>query len=138
MGHNSGYETGLVITQLINKVAISSSVSFEKALDNKPDYEFPNTQSNTATNYTLSVGKLMYPKKYTNFKQTNINLMLEFLGQTLNENGKTYIDVVPSIQFIFNSQARIDVGYRRELYSNMLRTAPNGIYLNFEYTFFNI
>ncbi|MBK8854915.1 MAG: hypothetical protein IPN10_12635 [Saprospiraceae bacterium] len=138
MGHNSGYETGLVITQLIKKVAISSSVSFEKALDNKPDYEFPNTQSNTATNYTLSVGKLMYPKKYTNFKQTNINLMLEFVGQTLNENGKTYIDVVPSIQFIFNSQARIDVGYRRELYSNMLRTAPNGIYLNFEYTFFNI
>ena len=47
MGHNSGYETGLVITQLIKKVAISSSVSFEKALDNKPDYEFPNTQSNT-------------------------------------------------------------------------------------------
>lgn len=138
MGHNSGYEGGLVITQLIKKVAISASASFEKALDNKPDYEFPNTQSNTATNYTLSIGKLMYPKKYTNFKQTNINLMLEFVGQTLNENGKTYLDVVPSIQFIFNSQARIDVAYRRELYSSMLRTAPNGMYLNFEYTFFNI
>ena len=138
MGHNSGYEAGLVVTQLIKKVAISSSVSLEKALDNKPDYEFPNTQSNTATNYTLSLGKLMYPKKYTNFKQTNINLMLEFVGQTLNENGKTYIDVVPSIQFIFNSQARIDVGYRRELYSSMIRSAPNGMYLNFEYTFFNL
>lgn len=138
MGHNSGYETGLVITQLIKKVAISSTVSFEKALDNKPDYEFPNTQSNTATNYALSVGKLMYPKKYTNFKQTNINLMLEFVGQTLNENGKTYLDVVPSIQFIFNSQGRIDIGYRRGLYSSMIRSAPNGIYLNFEYTFFNI
>ncbi len=138
MGHNSGYEGGIVATQLIKKVAISGSASFEKALDNKPDYEFPASQANTATNYTFSIGKLMYPKKYTNFKQTNINLMLEFVGQTLNENGKTYIDVVPSIQFIFNSQARIDVGYRRELYSNMLRTAPNGIYLNFEYTFFNI
>jgi hypothetical protein len=29
MGHNSGFETGLVATKLIKKVAISSSVSFE-------------------------------------------------------------------------------------------------------------
>lgn len=138
MGHNSGYEGGLVVTQLIKKVAISASASFEKAIDNKPNYEFPTSQSNTATNFTMSIGKLMYPRQYTNFKQTNINLMLEFVGQTLNENGKTYLDIVPSVQFIFNSQARIDVGYRRELYSSMLRSAPNGIYLNFEYTFFNI
>lgn len=128
----------MVVTQLIKKVAISTSASFEIATDNKPDYEFPKSQSNTATNYTLSVGKLMYPKKYTTFKETNINLMLEFVGQTLNDNGKTYIDVVPSVQFIFNSQARVDIGYRRELYSSMIRSAPNGVYLNFEYTFFNI
>jgi hypothetical protein len=30
----------------------------------------------------------MYPKKYTNYKQTNINLMVEFV-QTINENGKS-------------------------------------------------
>jgi hypothetical protein len=80
----------------------------------------------------------MYPKKYTSFKQTNINTMLEFVGQTLNENGKSYLDIVPSIQFIINSQARIDVAYRRELYSSMLRSAPNGFYLNLEYNFFNV
>jgi hypothetical protein len=34
MGHNSGFETGLVATKLIKKVAISSSVSFERAYDN--------------------------------------------------------------------------------------------------------
>jgi hypothetical protein len=39
----------------------------------------------------LSFGKLMYPKKYTSFKQTNINLMVEFVGQTINENGKSYL-----------------------------------------------
>ena len=138
MGHNTGFETGIVATQLIKKVAISASVSFEKAFDNKPDYAFPDTQSDNATNYTLSLGKLMYPKKYTSFKQTNINAMLEFVGQTLNENGKSYLDVVPSIQFIVNSQARIDVAYRQELYSSMLRSAPNGFYLNLEYTFFNV
>ena len=132
MGHNSGYETGVVITQLINKVAISSSVSFEKALDNKPDYEFPNTPRNLQTSHK----RLLIPTAVLIGHYTAS--AAEFVGQTLNENGKTYIDLVPSIQFIFNSQARIDVGYRRELYSNMLRTAPNGIYLNFEYTFFNI
>jgi len=138
MGHNTGFETGIVATKLIKKVAVSSSVSFEKALDNKPNYTFPSTQGNNATNYTLSIGKLMYPKKYTNYKQTNINLMVEFLGQTINENGKSYLDVIPAVQFIINSQSRIDFAYRQELYSSMLRSAPNGFYLNFEYTFFNV
>lgn len=138
MGHNSGFETGLVATKLIKKLAISSSVSFEKALDNKPSYNFPSNLGDNATNYTLSFGKLMYPKKYTNFKQTNINLMVEFVGQTINENGKSYLDVVPAIQFIFNSQARLDFAYRHELVSSMLRSAPNGFYFNLEYNFFNI
>ena len=125
-------------TKLIKKVAVSSSVSFEKALDNKPNYLFPSTQGDNATNYTLSFGKLMYPKKYTSYKQTNINLMVEFVGQTINENGKSYLDAVPAVQFIIQSQARIDIAYRHELYSSMLRSAPNGVYLNLEYTFFNV
>lgn len=137
MGHNTGFETGLIATQLIKKVAISSSISFEKAFDNKPDYAFPANQGNNATNYTLSIGKLMYPKKYTSYKQTNINFMLEFLGQTINQNGKSYLDAVPSVQFIINSQARIDFGYRQQLYNSMIRSAPNGVYLNLEYNFFN-
>ena len=138
MGHNSGFETGIVATKLIKKVAISSSISFEKALDNKPNYPFPNELGDNATNYSLSFGKLMYPKKYTSFKQTNINLMVEFVGQTINENGRSYVDVVPAIQFIFNSQARLDLAYRQELISSMLRSAPNGVYFNLYYTFFTL
>jgi len=138
MGHNSGFETGIVATKLIKKLAISSSVSFEKAFDNKPNYSFPDNFGNDATNYTLSFGKLMYPRVYTSYKQTNINIMLEFVGQTINDNGKSYLDVVPVVQFIFNSQARLDLAYRHELLSSMLRTAPNGIYLNLYYTFFSI
>ena len=137
MGHNTGFETGLVATKLIKKVAISTSVSFEKALDNRPDYSFPESYGSHATNYTLSFGKLMYPKKYTSYKQTNINLMVELIGQTINDTGKTYLDIVPAIQFILNSQARIDVAYRQELANSMLRSAPNGIYFNLEYNFFS-
>ncbi len=137
LGHNSGYETGLIATKLIKKTAISSSISFEKALNND-QYKFPSTMGNNATNYTLSIGKLMYPKKYTNYKQTNINLMVEIVGQTINSNSKSYLDIVPAVQFIFNSQARIDIAYRRELYTSMIRSAPNGVYLNLYYTFFNL
>jgi hypothetical protein len=138
MGHNTGYEAGIVSTKLVNRVAISSSISFEKALNNNPNYKYPSTQSNTATNYTVSIGKLVYPKRYINLNQTNINLMCELLGQTLNKNGKSYLDVVPSIQFIIRSQARIDIAYRRELYTSISRTAANGFMIKFEYTFFNI
>lgn len=138
MGHNSGYEAGLIATKLIHKVAISTSISYEKAIDNGTKNPFPETLGNAATNYTFSIGKLMYPKKYTSFKQTNINLMLEFVGQTINENGKSYLDVVPAVQFIINSQARIDLAYRHEIISSMLRTAPNGVYLNFEYNLYNV
>ena len=138
LGHNTGFETGIIATKLIKKTAISSSISFEKAFDNRPDYAFPNNMGNNVMNYTLSIGKLMYPKTYTNFKQTNINLMIEFVGQTINANGRSYLDVVPAIQFIFNSQARLDLAYRQELFSSMVRSAPNGFYFNLYYTFFNL
>ncbi|MFT7164361.1 MAG: hypothetical protein ACI9CZ_000934, partial [Flavobacterium sp.] len=43
-----------------------------------------------------------------------------------------------SIQFIVNSQARIDLAYKQELYTTMYRTAPNGFLLRLQYTFFNV
>ena len=30
LGHNSGYEVGMIATKLIKKLAISSSISYEK------------------------------------------------------------------------------------------------------------
>lgn len=138
MGHNTGYEGGFIATKLLHKVALSSSISYEKALDNKPDYKFPATESNRALNYTLSVGKLMLPKVYANYNQVNVNLMIELLGQRLNGNKKSFLDIGPAIQFIIKSQARVDLGYRRQIYSTMERTAPNGWVIKFEYSFFNV
>lgn len=137
MGGNSGYEAGIVATQLIHKLALSTSVSYVSALNNS-EYDFPEFLGKDAINYTFSVGKLMYPKKYTSFKQTNINAMLELAGQTITENGKSYLDVVPSIQFIINSQARLDLAYKKELYSSLQRVATDGFFLKLEYTFFNV
>jgi hypothetical protein len=136
LGHNTGFETGIIATKLIKKTAISASLSYEKALDNTVNYKFPSAFGNNATNYTFSYGKLMYPSTYKNFKETNINFMVELVGQTINKNGRSFLDIVPAVQFIFNSQSRIDLAYRAQLYNSMLRTAPNGVYLNLYYTFF--
>ena len=80
----------------------------------------------------------MLPKQYKNFNQTNVNLMVEMLGQTHLTNGKSFLDIAPVIQFIFKSKARLDIAYRRQLYSTMYRTQPNGIIINFQYNIFNV
>ncbi len=137
-GHNSGFEMGWIGTQLLHKQAISASVSYEQAsvYPNKLEtgvQQYPRS----AVNYTLSTGRLIFPKSYKDYGQTNFNVMVELLGQYLPENGKSYLDVAPSVQFIFNSQTRFDVGYRRQLYSGMSRTAPNGFIVRLEHVLFN-
>jgi hypothetical protein len=138
IGHNSGYELGVIATQLLHKVAISGGLSFIEAINNGNKYQFPTAQSANALYYTLSFGKLMLPKKYTSYNQTNVNLMCEFLGQSLLPNGKIYVDVAPSIQFIFLSKMRLDLAYRQQLYTNMQRTTQSGFVVRLEYNFFNV
>ncbi|SKB70584.1 hypothetical protein SAMN05660841_01936 [Sphingobacterium nematocida] len=137
MGKNSGFEVGLVATQLIKKVALSTNVSYARALDNDGN-NFPELQGQDAVNYTFSVGRLMYPNRYTSYKQTNINAMLELVGQTITKNGRSYMDVVPAVQFIINSQARIDLAYQKQLYGSVHRPVKDGVFLKLEYTFFNV
>ena len=137
-GHNTGVEVGLVATQLLRKVALSSSVSFLKATDNGNNNKFIySLKDSKAVNYTLSIGKLMLPKEYKDYRQTNINLMLEFLSQLNVGSGKYYMDIAPSVQMIFNSQSRVDIGYKKELKTTLLRTAPNGLFIRLEYNLFN-
>ena len=137
-GHNTGTEVGVVATQLLRKVALSSGISFLKAVDNGNNNKFIyGLKESKAINYTFSIGKLMLPKEYNNYRQTNFNLMVEFLNQVNVGSGKYYMDIAPSVQMIFNSQSRVDIGYRKELSSTMLRTAPNGFYIRLEHNFFN-
>jgi len=137
-GHNSGYEAGAVATQLLRRVALSTSLTFLNALDNGDNNKFPyGSKNNQAINSTLSIGRLMFPKEYRSYKQTNINLMVEFLTQVNTGSGKYYFDIAPSVQMIFNSQSRVDIGYRNELSGTLLRTAPNGFFIRLEHTFFN-
>ena len=137
-GHNSGYELGAVATKLINKVAISATSSLLHASDNGKEKFLFGEKNRSAIGYTLSVGKLMLPKEYTSYKQTNVNLIAELLGQTTLGNGYSYLDFAPSVQFIINSRLRADVGYRFPLISKLHRTAPRGILVRLEYNIFNV
>jgi hypothetical protein len=138
-GHNTGFEAGIVSTKLIRKVAISFAASFVKAFDNDNNNKFVYGLNNgNAVNFSLSVGKLMLPKAYSGYRQTNLNLMLETLSQVNTHSGKYYVDIAPTVQLIFNSQTRIDVSYRKQINSSLLRTAPNGFFIRIEHNLFNV
>lgn len=134
----TGYQAGFIGTQLLHKTALSATAYFERAFDNGGGNEQPKFQGNNAINYTLSVGHLMLPRKYSSYKQTNFNLMLEFPGQYQTTNQQNYLDVAPSLQLIFNSQTRVDIGYRRSLHGNMYRVSPNGFLIRIEHLFYRV
>jgi hypothetical protein len=136
--YNSGFEGGLVATQLLHKVALSSTVSYERATNNGGQHVHTDRADAHALNYSLSGGKLMLPKHYKSFGQTNLNLMVELLGQYNTGLQKSYLDVAPSVQFIFNSRWRLDAGYRQQLYSGLQRMSKNSFLLRLEYNFFNV
>ena len=137
-GHNTGYQLGLIGTQLLHKTALSLTIYSQQATDNLRANELPRGQPTQAINYTFSVGRLVLPRAYTSYKQTNFNVMVEVLAQRLLSSGRQYIDIAPSLQLIVNSQTRIDIGYRRQLYSTMQRTAPNGFMLRVEHLVFGL
>jgi hypothetical protein len=137
-GHNSGYELGMIATKLINKVAISSSVSTLHATDNSNNKFVFGDKNRNAINYTLSIGKLLLPKEYTSYKQLNVNAMIELLGQTNTRTKESYLDIAPVVQFIINSRLRLDAGYRIPINTKLHRTAAEGGLLRIEYNFFNV
>ena len=137
-GHNSGYEGGVIATQLLNKLALSASASWMHASDNgKQKFLFGNKLRN-AFGYSISAGRLVLPKEYINYRQTNLNLMVEFLGQVNVHNGYGWFDIAPALQLIFNSQARLDLGYRIPLVKKLQRYSAEGVLLRFEYNFYNV
>ncbi len=138
-GHNTGVEAGFVATKLVRKVALSTSMSVAKATDNGNHNKFIyGSENSKAVNVTFSFGKLMLPGEYKTYHQTNVNVMVEFLHQVNIASGKYYFDIAPVVQAIFNSQSRVDIGYRREVSSHMIRTAPNGFFIRIEHNLFNV
>ena len=139
MGDKSGIETGLIATQLWNKFALSGTISHTEVLDKSRNNKviYVPARAYQSMNYSLSGGYLLFPKEYTDYKQTNMNLYAELLAAQTMDIKKYYIDLAPAVQFIFNSNAKLNIGYRFQVSGTMQRMATNSWQLSFERTFLN-
>lgn len=148
-GDQSGAQAGVIVTQLWDKLAVSGTFSYLQTFQKSSPGKYlpsddPLHHAGTFTpwpeqafNYSISAGYLLLPRHYKSFKQTNVNLYAELLGQQTLDRKYFYIDFAPSVQFIFNSTAKLNAGYRIELNSDMKRMAQNRLQLSFEYVFLN-
>lgn len=137
-GDNSGFQTGVVFTRLLHKLALSASASYLHAYDNLGGYTLPLGNAQDAVGYTLSAGYLLLPKLYENYNQVNVNVYAELLGKTNPGYGQSYLDAAPAVQLIFNSVFRVDFSYRTPLYNHMQRSSQNTYLVRLEYNFFNV
>ena len=139
MGDKSGVQLGLIATQLWHKLAVSGTVSHTQVLDKSRNSKviYIPERSYQAMNYSLSAGYLLFPKEYTDYKQMNLNLYMEVLAQQTLDQKKHYVDVAPALQFIFNSNTKVNIGYRIQTSGNMQRMDNNSWQVSFERTFLN-
>ena len=137
MGDKSGIQAGIIATQLWHKLALSGTLSHTQVLDNSRFNKvlYIPKRIYQSVNYSLSGGYLFFPKQYTDYKQTNLNLYLELVGEQTLDVKKHCIDLAPAVQLIFNSNAKLNVGYRFQLSSNMQRMGASSWQISFERTF---
>ncbi|GAA4747461.1 hypothetical protein [Flavisolibacter ginsenosidimutans] len=139
MGDQSGVQAGLIATQLWNRIALSATGSWNEVLnDERWNKMYPDKYAVHAVNYSLSAGYLLLPFEYKDYNQTNVNLYAELLGsRNIAFREKYYVDFAPSVQAIFNSTAKLNLGYRFQLSSDIDRLAKNSWMISFEYIFLN-
>jgi hypothetical protein len=138
MGEHSGIQTGLIATQLWNKLALSGTASLIEVLDEKRN-DKPQQYAFQSLNYSLSAGYLVLPLEYKDYNQTNLNIYAELLGgQNLDwEYEKYYLDLAPSLQLIFKSTSKLNLGYRFQLKSDIYRNMKSSWMVSYEYIFLN-
>jgi hypothetical protein len=140
MGDQSGLQIGIIATQLWNKLAISGAGSIIETMDEDQRKGLHITDFATrGLNYSLSAGYLLFPLEYTDYDQTNVNLYAELLGGRNFgfKEEKYYIDLAPSLQFIFKSTGKLNLGYRFELSSDISRLSRRQFMISYEHIFLN-
>lgn len=138
-GMTSGVGGGVIATQLIHKLAISTTVGYNRFVKNLKN-DFPASMSRSNVNYSFSAGYLLLPVKYKSYEQTNVNLYVEFLGKSNIDQYRAgyYVDVAPAIQFIFNSATRLDISYRTQMFGDMARNMDRSFLIRVEHNIFNL
>lgn len=140
MGDHSGVQGGIIATQLWNKLAVSGTASLIEVFDKiRNDKTVPQQYAFEALNYSLSAGYLVLPVTYKDYNQTNLNVYAELLGgRNLDwKYEKQFLDLTTSIQLIFKSTSKLNLGYRFQLKSDIYRNMKNSWMVSYEYIFLN-
>jgi hypothetical protein len=137
-GDHTGVQLGVIATQLWNKFALSATVSETEVFDEKRhNKSLPQQYAFQALNYSLSAGYLVLPFSYKDYNQTNLNIYAELLGgRNLDWKYERYFfDLAPSVQLIFNSTSKLNIGCRFQLKSDIFRLMKNSWMISYEYIF---
>jgi hypothetical protein len=139
MGDKSGISLGLVATQLLNRLALSANIWHTQVLDKSRnnDIIYVPERLYQSIDYAISAGYLVFPKNYTGYKQTNLNLYMEWLGEESLDARKYCLDAAPALQLIFNSNTKLNVGGRFQVAGNMSRMSKQSWLVSVETTFLN-
>ncbi len=153
MGDNKGVGGGIISTVLIKKLAVSFTGGIIRPFSYKEASGLA-LKYGEAYNYSLSFGYLLYPFRYKNFNETNVNLYAEFIGKTYSPivvtrhgaevashmheglTGGSYMELRPAVQFIVKSNLRVDLATSLPIVKkSYIRQYP--LYqLNIQYYFF--
>ena len=136
-GDHSGFQWGIIGTGLVHKLAVSGGVSLLQRMGSQTKPALNVRVSDQAMGYHLSAGYLLFPLRYKDYRQVNVNLYVELLGQRNLDMKAGFMDVAPAIQFVFASRLRINAGARYQLYGSTSRMATQAAYLSMEYYFLN-
>ena len=139
-GDQTAAQVGVIATQLWNKLAISGTVSLIEVFDKKrTDKILPQQYAFESLNYSLSAGYLVLPVDYKDYDQTNLNVYVELLGgRNLDwRYEKYFLDLAPSVQLIFKSTSKLNLGYRFQLTSDIYRNMKSSMMISYEYIFLN-
>lgn len=137
-GDKSGLEAGLIATQLLNRFAVSGTVSHVQVLDStRRNTAYESFRTFQAMNYNLSAGYLLFPRQYTSYQQVGVNLYATILAQQSIDLHQYFIDLAPAVQFIFNSNTKLNVGYRSQWKGNFFRMSRTSWFISVERSFLN-
>lgn len=141
MTDNTGYGGGIILTYLYERLGVSVTGGYIHPLVYKQSNIDVRFQSGEAQYIELSTGYRVWPLQYSTYSDLNINVYAEFTWKQygmarVQQNGETiefakyaasnpytymelsagsYIDGRFAVQFISNSNSRIDVGVTLDL-----------------------
>ena len=153
-GDNSGIATGLIATLLQHRFASSVMVGVIIPHIYLQSFDTVEIKYGNAINYSLSLGYLLLPTSYKNYKQTNINIYFEIVGESydaamvyknnievstanaLSLKSGNYLEGRPAIQFILHSNTRIDASLSFLLAGVTYERSYPAYFFNVRHTFY--